>query len=379
MHDKILLVDDDQNLLDSLKRQLRKKFRIETALGPGEGLAAIIANGPFAVIVSDLRMPVMDGIQFLAKAKVTSPASVRIILTGNADLQNTVRAVNKGNIYRFLTKPFPTESLTTVLQQAIRHYRLVIAERELLEKTLKGSINVLTELLSMLSPEAFGRSSRIKRYACQVASLLGVTDIWKIDTAAMLSQVGCITVPEQVLNKVDSGLKLTEEEECLFKAHPRIASDLLSHIPRMNEVADIIANQNQHFDGASVSESGLTGKQIPIGARILKVVLDFDLLESKGLTKGKALKELDRRPGWYDPNVLGALRQIIGDDAKYMTREVFLKELRPGMILSDNVMTLKGQLLISRGNNVSTVLIQRLKNFAGSAGVKEPISVFAPL
>jgi DNA-binding NtrC family response regulator len=124
MNRNILVVDDDRNLLHSLVRGLRKNFLIEAALGPQEGLKILSEKGPFAVIVSDLRMPVMDGIQFLSKAKTITPDSVRIILTGNADLQNAIEAVNKGNIYRFLTKPCPSHLLSAVLEQAIEQYRL---------------------------------------------------------------------------------------------------------------------------------------------------------------------------------------------------------------------------------------------------------------
>ena len=134
-------------------------------MGPREGLKILSRKGPFAVILSDLRMPVMDGIQFLSETKTITPDSVRIILTGNADLQNAIEAVNKGNIYRFLTKPCPGHLLRAVLEQAVEQYRLVTAEKELLEKTLKGSVKVLSELLSLVNPEAFGKSSRIKLYA----------------------------------------------------------------------------------------------------------------------------------------------------------------------------------------------------------------------
>ncbi len=288
MNRKILVVDDEQNLLDSLKRQLRKRFHVETALGPEEGLKTIAARGPFAVIVSDLRMPVMDGIEFLSRASKIDSDSVCIMLTGNADLQNAIQAVNEGNIYRFLTKPCMTETLASVLEQGVEQYRLVTAEKVLLEKTLKGSIKVLTELLSLLNPEAFGRSSRIKRYAGEIARHLEVSNIWQIETAAMLSQIGCITLTEEATGKLYQGQELSGEEAQLFAMHPSIASDLLSHIPRMKQIAEIIAHQDKHFDGSGNPKDTLQGEAIPLGARILKVVLDFDMLESKGHLKGKA-------------------------------------------------------------------------------------------
>ena len=379
MNQNILVVDDDRNLLNSLIRGLRKRFQVEAALGPEEGLRILAGKRSFAVIVSDLRMPVMDGIQFLSKAKTLTPDSVRIILTGNADLQNAIDAVNKGNIYRFLTKPCPSQVLIDVLNQAVEQYRLITAEKELLEKTLKGSVKVLSELLSLLNPEAFGRSSRIKRHAADLAAQLGIADIWRIETAAMLSQIGCVTLSEEVIRKIHRGKDLTEEEARRFGAHPRIASELLRHIPRMGEIAEIIACQDRHFDGKGHIAHPRKGENIPLGARILKVVLDFDTLESKGLSKVDALKELGRHLGWYDPAVLKAFEAVLGVSKRYRVKDEPVSRLKPQMILGEDVKTINGQLLISRGQEVTLALKERLMSFADAAGVKEPIRVFVPL
>src|SRR5829696_4359 len=135
---KILCVDDERNVLEAYQRSLRKEFHIEIATSGAEGLAAVESQGPYAVIVSDMRMPGMDGIRFLAKVKEKAPDSVRIMLTGNADQQTAIEAVNEGNIFRFLTKPCPPETLAKALSAGLQQYWLVVAEKELLEKTLSG-------------------------------------------------------------------------------------------------------------------------------------------------------------------------------------------------------------------------------------------------
>ena len=379
MNRNVLVVDDDQNLLNSLIRGLRKNFEVETALGPEAGLRILGGKRSFAVIVSDLRMPVMDGIEFLSRAKTITPDSVQIILTGNADLQNAIEAVNKGSIYRFLTKPCPSQVLNGVLKQAAEQYQLVTAEKELLEKTLKGSVKVLSELLSLLNPEAFGKSSRIKRHVVNLASHLRVADMWRIETAAMLSQIGCVTLSQEVITKIHEGQGLSAEEAKCFASHPKIASELLSHIPRMQEVAEIIAYQAAPFDGKGQSDDFRKGEHIPLGARILKVVLDFDDLESKGVSKSDALKELKRRQGWYDPAVLKGFESVLGVNRKYVVKEEPVERLKPHMILAEDVRALNGNLLISRGQEVTLALTERLKSFCGAAGVKEPIRVFVPL
>ena len=377
MNNRILIVDDEQNLLNSLKRQLRKHFHIETALGPEQGLKCITSQPPFAVIVSDLRMPGMDGIEFLAQAAKLKPNSVRIMLTGNADLQNAIKAVNEGNIYRFLTKPCAIDLLANVLQQGVKQYQLVTAEKELLNKTLKGSIKVMSELLSLVNPEALGRSSRIRRYAADISRQLGITNLWLIETAAMLSQIGCVLLPEETIKKLYKGQQLSPDESQLFDMHPGIAANLIAKIPRMQPVADIIAFQDKRYDGSDQPLGAKKEKDIPLGARILKVVLDFDMLESKGFSPHDALNQLKKQWKWYDPSVLKALELFLGGRAKYVIKKIPLTSLKPGMLLREDITTTRGQLLISRGEEVSPMLIKRLRNFADKTKIKEPICVSA--
>ena len=158
MADKILLVDDDPNLLSALQRQLRKRFDLTTAQGGEEALAAVRAAAerrePFAVVLSDMRMPGMDGIEVLKQVKDIAPETVRMMLTGNADQQTAIAAINEGSILRFYTKPCPAEQLVAGLAAGVEQYRLVTAERDLFEKTLAGSIKVLADVVSMNDPTA---------------------------------------------------------------------------------------------------------------------------------------------------------------------------------------------------------------------------------
>ncbi|RLF54205.1 MAG: hypothetical protein DRN37_10525 [Thermoplasmata archaeon] len=379
MTEKVLFVDDERNVLDGIQRHLRRKFSLETALGPQEGLETVKNRGPFAVVISDLRMPVMDGIQFLSRVKELAPDTVRMVLTGNADLENTIQAVNEGQIFRFLTKPCSIDLLAKAISLGIDQYRLVTAARELLQKTLKGSIKVINEVISLVNPEAFGRSSRVKRYVTQIAGNLGVPDAWQLELAAMLSQIGCVILPQEALNKLYKGESLSAEETQLFDMHPMIASDLLSNIPRLQKVAEIVRYQEKHFDGSGIPRDARQGKAIPLGARILKVVLDFDVLEAKGFHKGRALSELKKRLGRYDPDILAEMEALLGDEARYMARDLMVHEFKPGMILDRDVRTEKGKLLISRGQEISPMLLNRLKGFTRTEGIKEPIRVLIPL
>ena len=162
MTEKVLFVDDEPNILMAFRRQLRTKFDIEIANSGREALD-LLSNGLFSVIVSDLRMPVMDGIHFLTQAKAISPDSVRILLTGHADLSTAIDAINQGHIFRFQTKPCTMEVLVDSINAAIKQYRLVTSERELLEKTLSKTVQLMTDMLSLANPIAYGRSIRLRR------------------------------------------------------------------------------------------------------------------------------------------------------------------------------------------------------------------------
>jgi response regulator RpfG family c-di-GMP phosphodiesterase len=379
MTPKVLFVDDDPNILAAYQRQLRKQYEIDTALAGEKGLDAVAQTGPYAVIVSDLKMPGMNGIQFLSRVREMAPDSVRMMLTGFAELQTAIDAVNEGNIFRFLTKPCSPEILSRALDSGIEQYRLITAERELLEQTLRGSIKVLTQILSLLNPEAFGRASRISRYAREIGLVMKTREIWQLETAAMLSQIGFILLPEEALKKIYHGQQLSPEETQLLDMHPFITSDLLKNIPRLENIARIIAYQEKHFDGSGIPVDDVRREGIPLGARVLKVALDFDTLLTAGDSKSKAIPQLKQRPGWYDPAVLTALEAVVWIEGKFQVKVISLRDLHDNMILDEDVFTTGGTLLIAKGQEVNQLIRKRLHNFAETEGIREPLQVLVPL
>jgi len=378
--EKILLVDDEENILSGYRRQFRKHFPLATAQSGQAGLALMEKEGPFAVIVSDLRMPGMDGIEFLAQARTRAPDSVRMMLTGYAEVQNAIDAVNEGAIFRFLTKPCPPAKLATALAAGIKQYRLVTAEKELLEKTLHGAVKILTAALSLANPQAFGRGNRITRLVKEMVRELGWGWTWEYETAAMLSQLGWITISPEVLFKATKGRPLSTQEARLVDSYPALGAELIGHIPRLEEVARIVAYQNKNFDGSGTPADGVAGKDLPPGATLLKVALDFDDLLSQGESKGRAIQTMKKRQGSYDPDVLATLEIVLGIEAKYETREVMIGELVTGMILNENIITLDdNRLLLTRGQQLDATLIKYVRNYKQTVGVKEPIKVVVPL
>ncbi|HKI36540.1 MAG TPA: HD domain-containing phosphohydrolase [Gemmataceae bacterium] len=377
MSDKVLCVDDEFIILAAYRRQLRKCCDVETAQGGEEGLAAIAARGPFAVIVADMNMPGMDGIEFLRRVREVAPDSVRMMLTGDADHRTAINAVNEGNIFRFLTKPCPSDVLARAISAGAEQYRLVTAEKELLEQTLRGSIAVLTEVLSLVNPVAFGRASRLQRLVRKLAAALEVKDTWRLEVAAMLSQVGCVTVPEPVLDKVYGGANLAAPELLMYQRHPEVGSGLIAKIPRLQAVAEMVAYQEKHFDGQGLPRDGKQGPDIPLGGRVLKAVLDFDGFELRGHTKLKVIECLRERTGWYDPLILDALERVAREETPYASRQVTLGELRPGMILREAVLDRNGIMLVGKGQEITETLLDRLQNLAQHRPIQQPIAVLA--
>lgn len=330
-------------------------------------------RGPFAVAVSDYRMPGMDGIQFLSLARQIAPDTVRIMLTGFADLQGAIDAVNEGNIFRFLTKPCSPEAFIKAITAGIEQYRLVMAERELLDKTLKGSIKILTDILSIMSPVAYGQASRLSRMAKRLALRLNVDKPWEVEIAAMLSQIGCITIPDEILEKNFNGATLSENENKMFLAYPLIGSQLIANIPRLEGIAEAIKYHLKQFDGGGIPNDDIKNTAIPLIARILKVIVDFNKLTNTGNSVVKSLEIMRRRLGWYDPDVLAALEEEIMDAGK--VRTISLKEILPGMVLVDDIKDSSGVVIVAKGNEITDVLKMRILNFSRVRPVIEPIKV----
>ena len=377
MNERVLLVDDDPNILAAYKRQFRKLFDIDIADSGEKGLEAVETNEPFAVIVADMRMPGMDGVQLLTKVKELAPDTVRMMLTGNADQQTAVDAVNEGSIFRFLTKPCPPEVFTNAIRAGLEQYRLITVEKELLENTLSGSVKVLVDVLSLVNPEAFSRASRIKRYIEHIADALELPNKWQYALAGSLSQIGCVTLPPEVLEKVYTHSTLSEKEQNMYLSHPSVGKQLIGNIPRLELVSQIIANQRQEY----VSEDKLVVDTpeytVALGSQMLKLAVDFDELLAYGLSYREAFSRLLEREAEYSSDMIAALQTLPQDetDKNVEKAEVKVKDLKVGMIINQDICAENGLLLINRGQVATLPIIFRLKNFSQSIGVDEPFDV----
>lgn len=368
MNEQILLVDDEQNVLDSIKRQLRKQFQISTAPGANEALDIVKSNNEFAVILSDMRMPGKDGVQFFREIQQISPNSTRIMLTGNADQKTAADAVNQGSIFRFLTKPCDPETLRTNLQAGIRQYELITAEKQLLEQTLKGSINVLVDILALTNPAAFSRAERIKHYVKHTAIHLKLAGLWQYEVAALLSQIGYVTVPTETMEKYFAGDALTEHEQSMLAGHATEACRLIANIPRMEDIAQMIATCD------TAMPSPLSDNPVITGAQIIRAAKIFDLLISRGSEFGDALKELRSKQDIFNQDIVAALSKTPPPALKQIVQLMPIRKVRPGMILAEDIRS-GSALVVSKGQVINKLMHERLSNFAQQGTIDNEIRV----
>ncbi|HIP40328.1 MAG TPA: response regulator [Desulfocapsa sulfexigens] len=373
MSDKVLLVDDEPNVLQSMQRQLRKRFNVVTAESGNEALAVLKNKGPFAVIVSDMRMPGMDGVQLLTQVKDGFPDTVRIMLTGNADQQTATEAVNVGQIFRFLTKPCSAASLATSLALAVRQYKLVTAEKELLNKTVKGSITVMAELLSLANATAFSSGYRVKPLVKAIAQDLQLLNPWQYEVAALMSQIGCITLPGDILHKLQAGITLSDEEQRMYENHPKVGSRLIRKIPRLENVAAIIEHQLRSFDSSNGTEG--QNEDVLLGAEILKVTIEYDLLRQQDFGHLQAIRHMREQTDTHNVEILDLLEKHKPAEVHSTIKNLSFKDIVPGMIAVEDVFAKNGTMLIPKDQEITWPVIQSLSNFEKHIGIIEPIRV----
>lgn len=371
MKPTILCVDDEPMILDSLTLTLGRQFEVITATSGAEGLVALKARPEMSVIVSDMRMPNMNGAEFLQHAAELAPNSVRMLLTGETDLDSAIRAVNDGRIFRFLKKPCPPPDLMKALLVAYQQYRLQTAEKELLEKTLLGSITTIAEIMGLVSPKLSGRVNRIRKTVRDVSAKLGVQDQWQVEIAAVVSQLGLMTLPHELADRVCLGKDVTFPEQKQIDQLPTACTDLIKHIPRLEGVIEIL-------------EKSLPTTELPLtvvpnsptqAAQILKAASLYERYTVSGADSADAIRRIGHHKGEFDPNILDALAAVCVP-SETATGEHLLpaSKLRVDMVILEDIVLPNGSLFAPKGFHVTESLVHRIQNF-GDGAFSKPIRV----
>lgn len=366
---KILCVDDEVKVLSGLERTLFEHFDVHTANSGRAALERMSEDGPFSVIVSDMRMPEMDGAAFLAEAKKRAPDSVRILLTGHADMQAAIDAVNHGSIYRFLSKPCEPTVLIDTLQQAVKQHRLASLEKELLANTLAAAVKSMVRLLEMVAPTAFRKATAMNDYVHHVCQILKLEDAWMYETAALLSQAGHIVLPTSTLDKADARQELTAQEKEMVSQAFATAANLAREIPRLEPVGEIISALGQ-----PAKKRRSLDERVTLGVRLLDAADRLDVLLRSGVALSQAVSELRNLP----QEMRDALLTFKPSHAEATTHFLRIGSLRAGMILDQDVVAKGGMAVARKGHELTAPMVQRLSNFDKSVGIEQPIRVVVP-
>lgn len=407
----VLCVDDEPNILNALRRLLRPQgYRVLTAGSGAEGLA-LLADTGVDLVLSDMRMPEMDGARFLETVKARSPDTARILLTGFADLGSTIAAINQAEIYRYVSKPWDDAVLLGVVRDALerkllerekaRLERLTAQQNEALrelnatleskvkartaelaaaldelaqahdklKKSFVTSIRVFSSLIELREGAAGGHSRRVADLARRIAQRMNLSesDAQEVTLAGLLHGIGEIGLPEAVLRKPFSALG--HDERAAVMKHPQRAQGALMALEQLNGVGTLIRSYREHFDGRGYPD-GLRGLAIPQGARILAVAHDFEAAQEGALTgtamsRARACELLtDASGSRYEPAVVKALAGILDDAGVPRPPERALDRaaLQPGMVLTRDLVV-DGILLLSKDAVLDAALIEQVRRF----------------
>jgi response regulator RpfG family c-di-GMP phosphodiesterase len=330
-------------------------------------------------------MPGMNGIELLTQVHNNYPDVTRILLTGAADLDMALDAINKGHIFRFLLKPCSEEILLAAVKDGLRQNELLTSERDLLKKTLYGSIKVMIDILSVLSPDIFAQSGRLRNLARDLAAALHLEDqSWEIELAALLSQIGTVTIPKVIIERWHRGEALEEPELKMIRSIPRMGKILIRNIPRLEKIAEAVGYQNCTYNGQATMDNP-TANMIPLMARILKVIIDYDVLTEKIQDPVIAFQGMLNHEAEYDPNIMAAFRLMVfpknGHSSYQVTsaargeKEIRIENVRLGMVLSRDVIDKTGTLIVAKGALNNNVLLQKLINCSHSQTISEIVYI----
>jgi DNA-binding NarL/FixJ family response regulator len=305
---RVLCLDDEPLVLESLRDALRRKFEIVVSTNGFEALR-LLASDPFAVVLTDMRMPMLDGARFLTLAREHAPDTVRVMLTGQSALPDAAAAVNEGQIYRLLIKPCKTDDLVYALNAAVAEHEVRIAQRNEYAGLVDTTVQAMMKLAAQVDPDGRARGDRIKRHVIELAGQVeAITSTSELATACALMQIGALGVSAETRARAASNTRLGPEHATELERMPEIAAALVPGLLALKPVAALLAATAPPF-----ATSRPRTPEVPGGAQVLRIALDYELQLRQGAPGVTALKALNARSGRYDPTLLatwGDLQQF---------------------------------------------------------------------
>jgi response regulator RpfG family c-di-GMP phosphodiesterase len=372
-HGNIMVVDDNPANLKLLDDLLRRHMYEVRAFPLGRLALAAAEQEPPDLILLDINMPEMNGYEVCERLKSNARlADIPVIFISALNaIEDKVKGFRAGGV-DYVSKPFQFEEVLARVQTHVKLRHAQQAERDLLERTLGGVVGTLWELIQLTSPELALRSGAIRDIVIWIIRRMEIRgDPWQYELAATLCLAGCIALPDEVFEKAYRGQDLSPDEDRMFRAHPERGAQLLSDIPRLEVVAEMIRGQQIAEGEPSAME------QSTQGAHMLHLALELDRRIYRGVTAGSALAEL-RLLGQFDSRMLHALRSYAPTRAMFEVRRLAIRELRAGMVLEHDVLSNGGNLILKGETILTETWIERLENFATALGAQKLVDVRIP-
>jgi len=320
----VLAIDDEENNLSLLKRTLRANYNILSASSGQEAIEIVEKYGnEISLIVSDQKMPIMEGTEFFKQISGKYPDIIKILLTGQSNIDILVDAINECHLFQYILKPFDPENLCMIVESGIKKYELITSRTQILcdlSELFYKTIKSIAFALDAKDAYTHGHSMRVTLYSLALAKTLGLPDelLEEIETAGLLHDIGKIAIPEKILLKPG---KLTEEEFNVIKTHPELGEKLVQSIGKLKLVSNWLKSHHERYDGKGYPE-GLIGEEIPISARIIALADTYDAMTSDrsyraALSHEIAMEEIKRCNGTqFDPKLADLFLGISDEIAK---------------------------------------------------------------
>jgi len=320
-------------------------------------------------------MPEMSGYEVCERIKEIegSPGIPVLFMSALNQTEDKIKGFRAGGV-DYISKPFQFEEVHARVETHLKLRRALMAEQKLLELTLNGSIRMLTDLIQANSPELAARSRAIRDCVAWITQRMAVHDAWQYDLAATLSLIGCVTLPEQIFRLGYAGKTLSAEEEAMFKAHPESAKRLLTNIPRLEAIAEMIRlQQSPDVDDPCLS------LEVRLGAQMLHMAVELDRRTYRGTAFQPALRELRAMRGRFQPAMLAVLDKYVPASTEFHRQSLPIKRLSAGMVLDEDVASKRaGILVLRKGTRLTETWVERLANFAKLNDIEEPMPVLVP-
>ena len=376
---EVMVVDDVKTNIDILVELLGEDYEVSVAMDGESALQDIAENQPDLILL-DIMMPAMDGYEVCRRIKANDKSKdiPVIFITAKTDVEDEVKGLLLGAV-DYITKPISPARVKARVKTQVQLLNAQRKLKEMLENTFAGSIKILTDILAISNPTIFSRTLRLKRYVSGIIDELNLSNRWQFEIAAMLSQLGCLGVPLEILEKINAGHDISSSEREAFESHCKVGGELLSRIPHLEAIAAMISAQMAIRKVPPGRFDILNTDELELGSRILQTVVAFDKLIIDGMLPSEAIRQLLTDKKHFADIIVKALQKVVRHiNFEMDTRTISINNLVVGMIIDEDVMSESGKLLLSKGSEISETIIRSLQRFSQHGKVRGSILVKLP-